>query len=134
MDEIAPMARLLKYYATTRRKRADQPTAEQLTDYARDLLRQMHESFPETMDLYGEVASAGMIERLTEQEQKVLELLLKACTNQEIARRLGIGLRTVKTYTGNIYSKLGVKNRAQCVKLVREIQGGIPEPEDKFSE
>ncbi len=26
--------------------------------------------------------------------------------------------RTVKAHTGSIYSKLGVKTRAQCVKLV----------------
>ncbi len=120
MDEFLPMNRLLRYYTTARRKQTDQQATQQLTDYAKDLLRQMHESFPETMESYIEATPAGMIERLTEQEKKVLELLLEAYTNQEIARRLGIGLRTVKTYTGNIYSKLGVKNRAQCVKMARE--------------
>jgi LuxR family maltose regulon positive regulatory protein len=125
MDELSPMARLLRYYTASRRKRNDPDVAKRLTDYAKDLVRQMHESFPETMESHIEAAPAGMIERLTGQEQKVLELLLEAYTNQEIARRLGIGLRTVKTYTGNIYGKLGVKNRAQCVKLVREAK--LPE-------
>lgn len=119
LDEFLPMNRLLRYYTTSRRKRTNQQVT-QLTDYAKDLLRQMHESFPETMEAYNEAASAGMKELLTEQEQKVLELLVQANTNKEISLKLGIGLRTVKTYTANIYSKLGVKNRAQCVKLVRE--------------
>ncbi len=52
----------------------------------------------------------------------MLELLAAAHTNEEIAGKLGIGIRTVKTHTGNIYNKLGVKSRAQCVKLVREIK------------
>jgi LuxR family maltose regulon positive regulatory protein len=120
MDELSPMARLLRYYTASRRKRKDPDVAKQLTDYAKDLVRQMYENFPETKESHIEAAPAGRMERLTQQEQKVLELLQEAYTNQEIARRLGIGLRTVKTHTGNIYSKLGVKNRAQCVKLVRE--------------
>jgi LuxR family maltose regulon positive regulatory protein len=120
LDELTPMARLLRYYTISRRKRTDLDVAKQLTDYAKDLLRQMHESFPEAMESYHDAAPAGMIERLTEQEQKVLELLVQANTNKEIGVKLGIGLRTVKTYTANIYGKLGVKNRAQCVKLVRE--------------
>jgi LuxR family maltose regulon positive regulatory protein len=119
MDELSPMARLLRYYTASRRKRNDPDVAKQLTDYAKDLVRQMYENFPETKESHIEAAPAGRMERLTQQERKVLELLEEAYTNQEIARRLGIGLRTVKTHTGNIYSKLGVKNRAQCVKLVR---------------
>ncbi|MGE5605254.1 MAG: LuxR C-terminal-related transcriptional regulator [Bacteroidota bacterium] len=120
LDEFTPMARLLRYYTTSRRKWTDQHTAKLLTDYAKDLLRQMYESFPESMESSIEAAPAGMIERLTEQERKVLELLVQANTNNEIGVKLGIGLRTVKTYTTNIYGKLGVKNRAQCVKLVHE--------------
>lgn len=122
LDEFSPMARLLRYYTASRRKRPDRHAAKQLADYAKELLRQIHESLPETMESYIEAAPAGMIERLTEQEQKVLALLVKANTNREIGAKLGIGLRTVKSHTGNIYGKLGVKNRAQCVKLVREAE------------
>lgn len=120
LDEFSPMARLLRYYTTSRRKRAEQSVAKPLAEYARDLLRQMYESFPETIESNAEIASTEMIDRLTEQEQKVLQLLIEANTNHEIGIKLGIGLRTVKTHTANIYSKLGVKNRAQCMKLVGE--------------
>ncbi len=57
---------------------------------------------------------------LTEKELKVLELLCAACSNEEIAQKLNISQRTVKAHTGNIYSKLGVKTRAQCVRLMYE--------------
>lgn len=57
---------------------------------------------------------------LTAQEKKVLELLLNANTNKEISEKLSISLTTVKTHTGNIYSKLGVKNRTQCMRLIQE--------------
>ncbi len=56
---------------------------------------------------------------LTKKEFEVLELLCDACSNEEISKKLYIGQRTVKAHTGNIYRKLGVKTRAQCVKLVR---------------
>ncbi|HWP79640.1 MAG TPA: LuxR C-terminal-related transcriptional regulator [Candidatus Acidoferrum sp.] len=64
--------------------------------------------------------------RLTARELEVLELLYAARTNDEICEKLGIGLRTVKTHTGSIYAKLGVANRVQCNKLVRE--AGMFEP------
>ena len=51
-----------------------------------------------------------------------LELVAAAYTNAEIGAALGISIRTVKTHIGSIYAKLGVKNRAQCVKLVSEIR------------
>lgn len=80
----------------------------------------MYGNFPATSDAQGEAAAAGIRMQLTKQEKLVLELLVEANTNEQISIKLGIGLRTVKTHTGNIYSKLGVKNRAQCMKLVRD--------------
>ncbi len=68
----------------------------------------------------GTEAADRIRERLTAKELEVLELLYAACTNEEICQTLNIGLRTVKTHTGNIYTKLGVANRIQCNKLVRE--------------
>jgi LuxR family maltose regulon positive regulatory protein len=65
-------------------------------------------------------AAAGIKKLLTAQEIKVLELLFAAHTNEEISSKLDISLRTVKTHTGNIYSKLAVKNRTQYIRLVRE--------------
>lgn len=120
LDEFAPMAQLLSYYTTRQSKRTKHPDAELLIAFAKKLLGQMQENFLAVPETYEQTA-AGRIEKLlTAREKMVLELLLKANTNQEISIKLGISLRTVKTHTGNIYSKMGVKTRAQCMKLIRE--------------
>lgn len=120
LDEFTPMARILNHYTTRRSKQTDHPEAEALLEYGKNLLRLMRENAMVMSDTHGETAAAGLEKLLTEAEKKVLELLLEASTNQEIATQLGVSLRTAKTHIGSIYSKLGVKTRIQCVKLIRE--------------
>jgi DNA-binding NarL/FixJ family response regulator len=48
---------------------------------------------------------------LTEREQQVLELILLARSNREIAIQLGIEERTVKAHVGRLMHKTGVENR-----------------------
>jgi LuxR family maltose regulon positive regulatory protein len=115
------MAGLLKQYGKHYRKQKDREGVEALATYAGSLFKQTQENLWTILAAHGETAAAGTRNLLTAQEKKVLEMVLKAYSNKEIADKLAIGVRTVKTYTGNIYSKLGVKNRAQCVKLAREI-------------
>jgi DNA-binding NarL/FixJ family response regulator len=55
-------------------------------------------------------------EALTNREQEVLELVTQGLTSKEIALRLGIGRRTVESHSGNLLSKLGVRNKAQLVR------------------
>ncbi len=123
LDELSPMAQLLRAYIKSRGKRREGALSDERPAYAAGLLKQMHGSVLQSAEACDK-AAAGMapklLEQLTEQEKKVLELLINAATNQEIGEKLGISLRTVKTHTGNIYGKLGVKNRAQCVKMARE--------------
>lgn len=54
---------------------------------------------------------------LTQQEQKVLQLLLKEYSNKEIADALFVSLSTVKTHINNIYKKLNVASREEVKKL-----------------
>jgi DNA-binding NarL/FixJ family response regulator len=49
--------------------------------------------------------------RLSEREQQVMELVLLARTNREIALQLGIEERTVKAHMGNLMKKTGAENR-----------------------
>lgn len=53
-------------------------------------------------------------EILTERETKVLSLVSRGMTNQEIADALVISERTVRTHVGNILSKLHLANRTQA--------------------
>lgn len=61
---------------------------------------------------------------LTAREQQVLELLEAGMSNQEIADRLRVELRTIKNHLHNIFSKLGVRRRGEAVAVLR----GIPRP------
>jgi DNA-binding NarL/FixJ family response regulator len=53
---------------------------------------------------------------LTKREIEILELIAKEHTNQEIADKLFISLRTVQTHRLNITQKLDAKNTAALVK------------------
>jgi DNA-binding NarL/FixJ family response regulator len=50
---------------------------------------------------------------LTDREQQVLELILMARSNREIARQLGIEERTVKAHVGRLMRKTGTENRTE---------------------
>jgi DNA-binding CsgD family transcriptional regulator len=60
-------------------------------------------------------------EPLSERELEVLNLLALGRTNSEVARELFISLGTVKSHTGNIYRKLGAKNRAEALARARAL-------------
>lgn len=53
---------------------------------------------------------------LTNREIEILKLIAEENTNQEIADKLFIGLRTVETHRLNLTQKLGVKTSAGLVK------------------
>ena len=51
----------------------------------------------------------------------MLTLLASGKTNSEVARDLFVSVGTVKSHTGNIYRKLGAKNRAQALTRSRKL-------------
>jgi DNA-binding CsgD family transcriptional regulator len=57
-------------------------------------------------------AAAGGPARLSAREREVLALLAGGCSNQEIAERLVLSVRTVQRHVENIYAKTGARGRA----------------------
>lgn len=55
----------------------------------------------------------GQAVRLTEREREVLDLLLQGSSNERIARRLEIGVRTVKSHVRHVLVKCGCARRTQ---------------------
>ncbi|WP_026182557.1 helix-turn-helix domain-containing protein [Leeia oryzae] len=55
---------------------------------------------------------------LTEREQHIAGLVCQGASNKDIARRLGIGLPTVKTHLAHVFEKLDVKNRTELAHVL----------------
>ena len=57
---------------------------------------------------------------LTEREREILQLIAHGTTNEAIAERLVVSLKTVRNHVSNICAKLQVADRAQAVIRARE--------------
>lgn len=65
-------------------------------------------------------------ENISRREREILSLLAKGYSDKEIARLLTIAVSTVKYHNHNLYAKLNVNGRMQCVDIAREL-GLIPD-------
>jgi DNA-binding NarL/FixJ family response regulator len=61
----------------------------------------------------------GAFPELTDREREVLTLIAQGSTNQEIAERLGLSLKTARNHVSNILSKLQVADRAEAAARAR---------------
>jgi LuxR family maltose regulon positive regulatory protein len=94
-----------------------------------DLLPKARQAAPELVDtiLSSLQAESGkspldqLPEPLSEQELRVLGLIVTGNSNQEIADELVISVGTAKWHVHNILQKLGVKNRSQAIARAREL-------------
>ena len=54
------------------------------------------------------------LETLSQREMEILELISHSMTNEEIAEKLFLSPKTVKTHLRNIFSKSGMRNRVEA--------------------
>lgn len=71
---------------------------------------------------------AGRVGELTERENDVLEAMARGLSNREIAEELIVGMATVKSHVGSIFTKLSVRDRAGAI--VYAFQHGLTSTED----
>ena len=109
LDEGEPIRELLKV-AGSRLK------DETVVRYSRELL----EAFV-TESAQSILAKQQLIEPLSERELEVLQLVAVGKSNQQIANALFITRGTVKKHLNNIFGKLNVQSRTQCVARGREL-------------
>jgi DNA-binding NarL/FixJ family response regulator len=62
------------------------------------------------------------LERLTEQERKVLELIAEGLTNRQIGERMFLAEKTVKNYVSNLLAKLGMERRTEAAVFATRLQ------------
>jgi len=64
--------------------------------------------------------SAEVFPQLTDRERAILGRIADGLENAEIARELGLSVKTVRNHASNIFAKLQVAHRAQAIILARE--------------
>ena len=71
-------------------------------------------------------SSTAGFESLSQREREAFELLAEGMSNLQIAERLGIGEKTVKTHVSSVLAKLGVTDRTQAA--VYAWRSGLKKP------
>lgn len=71
---------------------------------------------------------ASRVDQLTDRENEVLQAMAQGLTNQEIADHLIVGLATVKSHVGSIFTKLDVRDRAGAIVFAYQF-GLVQAPE-----
>ncbi|MEX0874637.1 MAG: response regulator transcription factor [Actinomycetota bacterium] len=75
---------------------------------------------PEAASIVARRIAANGRERngsLTPRQKEILRLLASGLENKQIARRLGIGVHTVKTHVSRVLAKMGASSRTEAVVL-----------------
>ncbi len=61
------------------------------------------------------------VDSLSDREREVLRQVARGYTNQQIADEIGLSVKTVESYRSRLMKKLGLKERADLVRLAMEL-------------
>ena len=114
-------ARARVLLATASRRLGDEDTATMEFQAARHLFEQL-EATPDLrrLDALTAVNGPDRVPVLTPREEEVIRLLAKGATNRLIAGELHISEKTAARHVSNIYTKLGLPNRAAATTWAHE--------------
>ena len=65
------------------------------------------------------------IGELSARQREILEMVVEGLSNAEIAARLYLSESTIKQHLRAAYKALGVRNRTEAAKTMREHAGGV---------
>ncbi len=119
---------LLKDAARERILEAVRGAAEGDALVAPSVTRRLIEHFVQPRRVTADKSAVPGLDELTAREAEVLELIGRGLSNRELADRLVVSEKTVKTHVGRILAKLGLRDRVQAVILAYE--AGIVVPGD----
>ena len=66
------------------------------------------------LDRIREGSAGDPLQRLTDQERRVLDFLAEGKTNRQIASELHLAEKTVKNYVSSVLAKLGMRRRTEA--------------------
>lgn len=73
-----------------------------------------------SLPIPGRIPGEALIDKLSDREREVLSLTAQGHTNQAVADRLEISVKTVESYRSRLMDKLGLKNRADLTRFAIE--------------
>ncbi len=111
LDEGKPMAALLQAILPTLSNRS-------ISLFATTLLHSFSPGAASSMA----TDSLIQVETLSQQELRVLRLLVAGMSNADIARELVVSTNTIKTHVKSIYRKLNVNSRDEARTVARELK------------
>lgn len=62
-----------------------------------------------------------LLQSLTPRERQILEFLVSAASTRQVALSLNVSETTVRNHVQNLFSKLGVHSRLECVAVAHEL-------------
>jgi DNA-binding NarL/FixJ family response regulator len=90
-------------------------------EIVKQLIQKQYNSYERPMEpeAYGPVENGAFewIHTLTRRERELFILIATGYDNEEIAEKLNLSLQTVMNMVSTIYSKLGVKDRFEIIRL-----------------
>jgi len=100
-------------------------TIEQAVEYALS----KEDPTPPTSPMADDPPTEKPLNKLTQREQEIAELVARGLTNRQISTELGISERTAGNHVARILRKLGLRSRAQIASWTTERQLLAPDPE-----
>ncbi|MFN0196062.1 MAG: response regulator transcription factor [Planctomycetaceae bacterium] len=76
--------------------------------------------------------SSEVLKSLSDQEMQVLAYLDRGLNNRQIAKEMGLSLRTIQMRLSTLYKKLEVTTKPDAIKRYRQAGGSQPIPEEKM--
>ncbi|MEM6642683.1 MAG: LuxR C-terminal-related transcriptional regulator [Bacteroidota bacterium] len=69
--------------------------------------------------------TAEKVASLTERENEIMVMMVQDLTNEEIAKKLAVSVRTVNAHKGNIMRKIGAKTISGLVKVTLDYSAAL---------
>lgn len=66
-------------------------------------------------------AESAPVDELSQREREVLAAVAQGQTNQQVADHLGVSVKTIESYRARMMKKLGLKQRADLVRVAIEL-------------
>ena len=72
-------------------------------------------------------SSDPLLDKLSDQERKVLDLIAEGMTNRQISEAMFLSEKTVKNYVSNLLTKLGMNRRSEAAAYAVRAAGARPD-------